>query len=629
MNLSDNVDTGSSPLDDSTPRNSEDNDETIHIPIHGNCPKCRHLHTDHWFRFPRDPTKHTRFQCEECSHQIFGIGRSSTQTTLASVESITPSRRNSGQPRLSNLHVCVNTPTPLPDVQADSPRSPEQVNVPGHLTPIAETNTVGGRSRSISLQGPNSASPGREAIQTENTSHVVDNPTRETEGGHQARLSPSRIKGIIRRLRNRKRIAGEARKIKFLGYQISVTRIASESRRLSPYASQEIGDPNPLGLATQPVETPVFAGGRLVPRHSTSERQISTPPSADQPNPNPNPDPDPTHETMELGTDTQLPHPPISSSDSSRPITDDGSAEAKQNRIKVRRREKTLKSEAARRPVCSCVPGCPCIPSNGHFSDDSISHGRELAMSEISGYAPGYALGYPRRGVFDASSGSSGSQHSQAPSNPIHLAGIGNHFSGIRRASATDGSSSSSTSQIHLNRLSYSTTIYGSNDSAISLLPGRNLGARTSSVHGLPLNRPGAQQSHLHPMHVPVNQPRMTESPLRNQGLNIPTSEGNGDENVSRVATPASATNFSRLPDSELEPGQTQQIDDNMSSSSHTLSANNGVGLSSQERTPRPRSQNELVNDSLDSSPAPDVLAEQLRNLSPDQPATGSSTPES
>ena len=57
------------------------------MPFHGSCSRCHHFHTNHLFTFPLDSTIHTRLLCERCSHPMFGLGRVSTQSTLASVES--------------------------------------------------------------------------------------------------------------------------------------------------------------------------------------------------------------------------------------------------------------------------------------------------------------------------------------------------------------------------------------------------------------------------------------------------------------------------------------------------------------------------------------------------------------
>ena len=66
----------------------QDTSETsIGIPFHGSCSRCHHFHINHPLTFSLDSTVHTRLCCERCNHPMFGLGRVSTQNTLASVES--------------------------------------------------------------------------------------------------------------------------------------------------------------------------------------------------------------------------------------------------------------------------------------------------------------------------------------------------------------------------------------------------------------------------------------------------------------------------------------------------------------------------------------------------------------
>ena len=71
----------------------------IEIPVHGSCPMCHHFHIN--CLVPHDLTAHTRIRCERCGHQMFGLGRSTTQYTLASVNTgtmITPHQCVEEQP---------------------------------------------------------------------------------------------------------------------------------------------------------------------------------------------------------------------------------------------------------------------------------------------------------------------------------------------------------------------------------------------------------------------------------------------------------------------------------------------------------------------------------------------------
>ena len=65
----------------------ESSETNIRMPFHGSCSRCHHFHTNHPFTFSPDSTVHTRLSCERCDHLMFGLGRVSTQSTLASIES--------------------------------------------------------------------------------------------------------------------------------------------------------------------------------------------------------------------------------------------------------------------------------------------------------------------------------------------------------------------------------------------------------------------------------------------------------------------------------------------------------------------------------------------------------------
>ena len=65
----------------------ESSESNIRMPFHGSCSRCHHFHINHPFTFSLDSTVHTRLPCERCNHPMFGLGRVSTQNTLASVES--------------------------------------------------------------------------------------------------------------------------------------------------------------------------------------------------------------------------------------------------------------------------------------------------------------------------------------------------------------------------------------------------------------------------------------------------------------------------------------------------------------------------------------------------------------
>ena len=98
----------------------------VGIPFHGSCSRCHHFHNNHQFTFSLDSTVHTRLFCERCNHPMFGLGRASTQNTLASVES-----GSTFTPR-----ACVDRPGQKPALQGEA--QPNASELRRRLTPITE-----------------------------------------------------------------------------------------------------------------------------------------------------------------------------------------------------------------------------------------------------------------------------------------------------------------------------------------------------------------------------------------------------------------------------------------------------------------------------------------------------------
>ena len=98
----------------------------VGIPFHGSCSRCHHFHNNHQFTFSLDSTVHTRLFCERCNHPMFGLGRASTQNTLASVES-----GSTFIPR-----ACVDRPGQNSALQVEAQPSASELR--RRLTPITE-----------------------------------------------------------------------------------------------------------------------------------------------------------------------------------------------------------------------------------------------------------------------------------------------------------------------------------------------------------------------------------------------------------------------------------------------------------------------------------------------------------
>ena len=97
------------------PANMESDTRTVDIPYHGTCTKCHHFHINHTFSFRIDPGTHTRLCCERCGHVMFGLGGTSIQSSLASVETVDSFKTDHSDPYLA--------PSPLRNVPEKSKES--------------------------------------------------------------------------------------------------------------------------------------------------------------------------------------------------------------------------------------------------------------------------------------------------------------------------------------------------------------------------------------------------------------------------------------------------------------------------------------------------------------------------
>lgn len=611
---------------------SNSNENTISLPYHGSCPKCHHLHTNILFTIPNDLTKHSRFRCEACEHQIFGIGRTSTQTTLASIESIPQRHQQTRETtRLPNRQICVNASTVPENIESNPPDGPEEPPTPGLLTPIPETNPASGRSRSTSdLQRPGPTLPAGEAGRPCETKNGVSAPSSAGED----HIAPASELGKIRRAHRHK---PSLRRLKSLfrsavgkgknlfGNHIGMTPVPGHSQPLHQRTAE-------TGSSRDAVEPMATSTRTPNPRGlgSTATRKIvHTAPSA-----------------LSLPQAPRLPRERVRG-------TVDSESDSKRRRIYHHRREKTLKSEAAQRPVCDCHPGCHCMRGDHSLENES----KDMSISRVPDYALDLPIAPPSR-----NSTSSTSSGRLFPPSHHALLGIGNHFPSSERGS-TPGSSSS---ELHLNEMSANNTICGSNDSSAYLAGGRTPGAQTSSSSrrevnrlsqstatgsvndsstSLPNGRPqGVQTSgraiyyrsrtraviHNHDALLPTpgnhGEIQMTESPLRSQIPNNQTTTNSDDDDQrisGTVPLDAIATRISLISRQDSEPVTTTQTQEPGHISSYIESTNGEFEHSSQDRTPRPRSHHEPIGEpDISTSPEPGHLRVALQNIGPDDSPT-------
>ncbi len=132
----------------------------VGIPFHGSCSRCHHFHTNYSFTFSLNSTVHTRLFCERCDHPMFGLGRVSTQNTLASVES-----GSTSAPR-----ACVDRLGQQSALQAEGVPS---ISGPGPLTTITERKSPAPSRSTSNIRSPTATLPATSLTSEEASGSVV------------------------------------------------------------------------------------------------------------------------------------------------------------------------------------------------------------------------------------------------------------------------------------------------------------------------------------------------------------------------------------------------------------------------------------------------------------------------
>lgn len=580
----------------------------MEVPFHGSCPKCHHLHTNRPFTIFTNPTKHSRFQCDTCQHPILGIGRASTQTTLASVESLpVPSNRHSLVSRPTNLQICVNAPPQTSPV--DSPTSPEQLDTPAHLSTIAEANTLNGRSRSpsnhqapVSISSQRGNSPSSRASLRNNGTLA---PEESREGGDPIRPKRFRLSALFRR--GKARLVSKSGELKIFGFNIKITRAGPDCPQNS-----NTSRPN---LPAVKSSTTVARATSV--RHGTDEAQNRGRSAPNSPSPAADISEEPA-EPLGVNNDETRPtvFPPPESEEVQNPAVnplefvvdvdeDERTTIAKKERIRARRREATLKSEAVRKPYCHCRVGCPCLGDGGESDGTSERHVASFSMPAPE--APNFVIS----SLVPGSSRSSNSHNSHA--NSRLLSGIGDHINpnqvyAHRPSSGADGNRR----QIH--RLSQDTTAWGSNDSSISLTAGRSF-----PILGLAMAAPSHRSSGRTAVQNYEDSNRRQGSSGGRESVELPTRESEVTPNGPNPGSSDETSNglLSPFDLGSEQAGRQQSLDGASISSSATCIDETSTQLGNDGGTPRPHSHNTVVDNSSNnaSGPSPEILSTALGNL--------------
>ena len=430
--------------------------------------RCHHLHTNAALRLSYDPEVHTRFTCENCHHPILGIGRMSTQTTLASIETTVPGRQAARREPDTDLGI----ERQLNSLPAQS--TPLRVDTSGdsvHLSTIAEGPSPARLSPTFRTR-PNSGDPTSEhSASNDDNRHGT---TLEAQRENTLENSHARPRKLPR-LSGSRSYSGDDRNT-FLGQRVR-SRLRRHLKKPRNFCLHRFGlnvhfaifrspsspsQPLPLEPGTKTQESTTEQFGEASDRpHSTHARLDMRTESANPfpvSSPHEATTPPESYEPLESGRPDRLPD---------RPLSNDEKAE----RIRVRRRQATLRSEAPLISTCECRAECDCRSDS--VRSNAASHGPDFSDRSIPSDGSIQIADHPL-------------QHLWGPVMARQsITAIGSHFPReqpsrsrddlAQRASTTRRGSDSRLSQA-------STTCVGSTESSISLAGGRSFLLRRSNT---------------------------------------------------------------------------------------------------------------------------------------------------
>lgn len=562
---------------------------------HASCKHCKHHHTALPVKLPKDPSKHFRLHCERCKHSISGFGLNSTQTTLVSEESLDFNRRNSRSSITSanNSLSCSNNATlssfPLRSALVAPNEAPQLV---GPLSPISEDSTALGRNSTnprSQTREPRSADVVA-SDQPLSSVQILPQPV-QPEGTIPSPGQRGHKRGRLRRIMdslNKLSPFPRSRRTSSFGvhWRLLFRREAKHRTKAPMENNGEIlPDPHddiPLAEVAAPTE-----------HHSASDR--------------------------ENAVNEQIPESPPQLGELVR--THSEVRAAKKERIRDIRSQKTSQRAAERAVICQCDTDCHCMSRNlgsnsaeiGQTSSSDMDlplHPVEATMRPPASMSEGSEESYPR-----------------TRQGSLAFAGIGaQHYQAHNRSTTPETSSSTAvSSQDPSGRGSVSTTAVGSNGSSNAF--GRRPRLDRSTSMPAPPRRIRSQ-----------NQSRLRGSSRNRSNLRF-AQDADGPQSV-RDTFETSRTEVDCSSPSDMSNpeflSQRHSIDGTLSGvSNHSATRLNGVGerhhqptfqnnddqnlanASSEERTPRPRSQVVQTDPtSTIAQPELDLLSQGLEELS-------------
>lgn len=315
-------------------------EETVDLSFHVNCHKCYHMHKHVRLRVHKNPQLFTKFICHNCHHQIAGIGRNETQSSFGSTEtqSIEAGYRRPWRP--SNLQSCTNADQPdgrLSDVDEAGPTvlsSPSGSMRPRpnlSLHQDSHNDDTGVRSQA--------------SVRNDDSPREAPRPTTQS-------LPKTRSRFIFRLKQGKRHLLTKSKEMRLFGFRFWKWKAPS------PPSGVKTGV-GPVFPSDIPSDIPVFQ-----PRPRKGDRSV--PPQDGDQSPNPPPEferrPSSVAELLQAKA-------------------------LKNERLRQRRRDATLRRNFNSRPVCHCEANCACMRRGSVGTDagtDSPSTSRRSTLQHTA-----------------------------------------------------------------------------------------------------------------------------------------------------------------------------------------------------------------------------------------------------
>lgn len=343
------------------------------VPFHGSCSKCHHLHTNTPLRYFLNFKRNQRYKCENCHRDMFGLGNNSTQTTLASQETLSP--RNSFPTPPASTNMPQEFTTDLEPVRTTRRQSQDLGTIAEDMSP-AGRSIDGSRRPASSLVAESVAHPG-DGDASRAQSVTVINPSIGEESVANARTSGETLNGD-----DQPQLGIRPRRFRKLKDKIIRWIGRWRGHKIEVVFPMHAGYPT-LKISREPTgENTHKAVGLVTPLRPTQVQQTTTMLGISQSQPFQT---TPSNPTANETSSHDEEHGAV------RTTGDETSDRAaKQERIKVQRREKTEKRKATENPTCRCADECECRRSIHEPSIDTHSHSHSITTTDV----PDHPLGH-------------------------------------------------------------------------------------------------------------------------------------------------------------------------------------------------------------------------------------------